>query len=298
MNTSPANFFLVGMRSKLFVPANRPELFAKAMRSGADAVCFDLEDSVIPEQKATARAQLRDFLQAKNEIDTTIVIRVNDLRTHLLADDLAAIIWAGVAVVNIPKTEHPAEVHQVAEFLSTLEGERGLPQQVAILPTIESPRGLRQAYAIASADARVAGLQLGLMDLLLPLGIRSDNNIAVQHIRLQVRLATGEAGLPCFDGAFSNIADLEGFAASGCDAHSLGFAGKSCVHPNQIPIANRIFSPTPEEIAEARRILQKANEQSSQGVGAFALDGHMIDRPVIQHAQQILQRAATAEGEQ
>ena len=223
------------MRSKLFVPGSRPALFSKAIGSAADAVCFDLEDSVLPEQKAAARAHVREFLLSKTVTQKPIVIRVNNSRSPFFAEDLAAVIWPGVAVVTIPKAEDLSEIEKVAAVLAGLEKERGIARPIAILPTIESPRGLRQAYAIANADERVIGLQLGLIDLLLPLGIRGQQGAATYHVRLQLRLAAGEAALPCFDCAFPDFKDTDGFTADAAIARSLGFSGKSCIHPSPDP---------------------------------------------------------------
>lgn len=276
------------MRSKLFVPGSRPALFSKAMDSAADAVCFDLEDSVLPEQKAAARVHVKEFLLSKAVMEKHIVIRVNDARSRFFAEDLTAIVWPRVAVVTIPKTEDSSEIEELAAALSRLEKERGIARPIAILPTIESPRGLRQAHVIASADERVTGLQLGLIDLLLPLGIEKQHSAATHHVRLQLRFAAGEAALPCFDCAFPDFKDTDGFTVDAAIARSLGFSGKSCIHPSQIPAANKIFTPTSEEIATARQILEHARQATAEGLGAFALDGRMMDQPMIRHAEEII----------
>jgi citrate lyase subunit beta/citryl-CoA lyase len=252
-------------------------------------VCFDLEDSVLPEHKAAARAHVREFLLSKTVTEKHIVIRINDLRSTFFAEDLTAVVWPGIAIVTIPKAEDSSEIEELGAVLSGLEKERGIGRPIAILPTIESPRGLRQAYAIASADERVIGLQLGLVDLFLPLNITGQQKAAAHHVRLQLRLAAGEAALPCFDCAFPDFKDVAGFTADAAIAHSLGFSGKSCIHPSQISAANKIFTPTPEEIATARQILEKAREAAAEGLGAFALGGRMIDQPMIRHAEEIIE---------
>lgn len=283
------------MRSKLFVPGNCPALFSKALRSLADAICFDLEDSVLPEQKVAARSHVKAFLQSNAAARRGIAVRVNDLRSAFFAEDMSAVVWPGVALVNVPKTEDPSEVNEVAGTLSRLEQQRGIAQAIVILPTIESPRGLRLAHAIAQADPRVAGLQLGLVDLFSHLGISAQDKTAAYHLRLQLRVAAGEAGVPCFDSAWPHFADADGFVAEAAAARSLGFSGKSCVHPSQIAVANRIFSPTAEEVDAARRIVDAAREAAAEERGVFALDGRMIDRPVIRGAEEIIQFAASLE---
>jgi citrate lyase subunit beta/citryl-CoA lyase len=279
------------MRSKLFVPGSRPALFSKALGSGADAVCFDLEDAVLPSRKAEARHNMQAFLQANPATDRAIMVRMNNSRSPFFAEDLSAIAWAGLAIVNLPKVDDPSQVEQVSAALSKLEKKRSIARSIAILPTIESPRGLRQAHAIAAADARVMGLQLGLIDLFEPLGISQKDPFAGRMIRLQLRLAAAEAALPCFDGAFPDFADMDGFAAQAELARGLGFAGKSCIHPSQIAAANRIFSPSAEEIAMAHQTVSAAHQASLEGLGAFALGGRMIDEPAVRRAKEIIHLA-------
>ncbi len=277
------------MRSKLFVPGSRPRLFSKAMDSAADAVCFDLEDSVMPAHKPAARAHVREFLLSKIATEKHIVIRVNDSRSPFFAEDLTAIVRPGVAIVTIAKAEDVSEINELAAVLSRFERERGISRPIAILPTIESPRGLRQAHAIASAHERVIGLQLGVVDLFLPLNITAQQKAATHHVRLQLRLAAGEVGLPCFDCAFPDFEDVDGFTTDAEIARSLGFSGKSCIHPSQVAAANKIFTPTAQEIATARQILEKAHHAAAEGLGAFALGGRMIDQPMIRHAEEIIE---------
>lgn len=279
------------LRSKLFVPGSCPALFSKALRSGADAVCFDLEDAVLPARKAEARHNVQAFLQANAATVPAIMVRVNNSRSPFFAEDLSATAWPGVAIIDLPKVDDPSQIEEASAALSKLENERSVARAIAILPTIESPRGLRQAHAIAEADTRVMGLQLGLIDLLEPLGVSGKDMFAGQAIRLQLRLAAAEAALPCFDSAFPNFADIDGFVAEAEAARRLGFAGKSCIHPSQIATAVRIFSPSAEEIATAHRTVNAAREASIKGLGAFALDGRMIDEPMVRRAEEIIQFA-------
>lgn len=285
------------MRSKLFVPGSRPGLFSKALHSDADVVCFDLEDAVLPAQKAEARSHVQTFLQENAAADRMVMVRVNSSRSTFFAEDISAVVWPGMKMVNLPKVEDPFEIDQLSAALSKFERERGLARCIAILPTIESPRGLRLAHSIAGTDARVAGLQLGLVDLFEPLDISAQDALAAQNIRLQLRLAAGEAALPCFDCAFPQFSDVDGFAAEAAAARSLGFSGKSCIHPNQIAAANRIFSPSAEEIAAAHRTVQAARDAAAGGLGGFALEGAMIDEPMVRRAEEIIQFAAQLNGE-
>lgn len=273
------------MRSKLFVPGTRPEFFPKAMVSAADAVCFDLEDSVLLGRKQEARALVRDFLDSLHSTRKQILIRVNGLRSGLQVDDLKAVLCPGVALLVLPKVEAAADLVVVVETMSGIEKQRGL-SPVSILATIESPRGLRVATEIAHGP-RVAGLQLGLMDLFDPLGIRRDDRQAVHSVRLALRLASGEAGIPCYDSAEPDFADHDCFKEQAIQARGLGFSGKSCIHPSQIAVANEVFSLTTEEIARAHQIV----EASRSAEGAFAMEGVMMDEPMVKRARQILREA-------
>ncbi|MHB1938312.1 MAG: HpcH/HpaI aldolase/citrate lyase family protein [Acidobacteriaceae bacterium] len=275
------------MRSKLFVPGNRPELFLKALASEADAICLDLEDAVARDRKLDARKHVREFLSSNVKTDKKLMVRVNAVRSPDFADDLAAATCSRIAMLVLPKVEDPSEVVDAASALLTIEKERNLQGPIKILATIESARGLRLAEAIGKADPRVVGLQLGLADLFEPLGINRGDKIATHQVRLQLRFAAGEAEIACFDGAFPHFADAEGFTVEAVAARSLGFAGKSCIHPGQIAIANRVFSPTPEEIAFSLRIVEAARA----GAGAFALDGRMIDEPYVRRAENIIRFA-------
>lgn len=279
------------MRSKLFVPAGRPALFPKALVSSADAICFDLEDSVLPAQKAKARNLLQEFLGSQFHTRKVILVRVNRVRSADFAEDLSVAVSSRVAMLAIPKVEDPSEIKDAASAIAALEEEHSLKVPIGILATIESARGLRLAASIASADERVVGLQLGVADLFEPLGIHQDEGVASRNVRLQLRLAGGEAGVPCFDSAFAIFKDEEGFVREAQFAKSLGFAGKSCIHPGQIEAANRIFSPSPEEVAAAVRRLDGARAAATDGAGSFAVDGRMVDAPFIRRAEAIVRLA-------
>lgn len=279
------------MRSKLFVPTSRPEFFAKALNSAADAVCFDLEDGVLRAQKDTARQLLHSFLSQPPETKKTLLVRVNAVNSADFARDLEAAMSPAVSIITLPKVQDADEVRAAADALSSIESTRGLPIPIALLPTIESPRGLRLAEAIAGASGRVVGLQLGFADLFESLNIRQNDAQARADVRLQLRFAAGEAGIPCFDSVYTDLADEEGFLQDAMAARDLGFAGKSCIHPRQIEPANRVFSPTAEEIAASKQILDAAHSASQSGQGVGVIDGRMIDEPFVRRAQAVLQVA-------
>lgn len=281
------------LRSKLFVPASRPELFAKALAGPADALSFDLEDAVQESRKEEARRTLAAFLaQAPPRPGGKIVIvRVNGLGTPHFEADLAAVASPAVEIVNLPKPESADDVRAAAAALARHERALGLTRPIGLLPNIESPRGLRRAAAIAAADPRVVGLQLGLGDLFEPFGIDRADAAAVHAIQLAVRLAAAEAGVWACDTVYGTVSDPDGYTREATAARRLGFIGKSCIHPSQVPLANAVFRPTDAEIASALRVVEAARGAETRGMGAFLVDGRMIDLPFIERARSILNAA-------
>lgn len=280
------------MRSKLFVPGTRPELFAKSLSSGADAVSLDLEDAVAHERKAEGRALAAEWLARPRPATAPVVIvRVNAQDSGHFEDDLAALVPAGLQVLNVPKLESAEQVAAAAACLQDLERQHGVSRPISILANIETPRGLRLAAEIATADPRVAGLQIGFGDLFEPNGIARHDEGALASVRLAVRLAAAEAGIPAFDGAFVGVDDPEGYRRECETARRFGLAGKSCIHPRQIATANAVFAPTAKEVERARRILSSAQEKLEAGIGAFTLDGEMVDKPFIARARAVLAQA-------
>jgi citrate lyase subunit beta / citryl-CoA lyase len=278
------------MRSKLFVPGSRPELFEKAARSPADALSFDLEDAVAKPRKAEARANVAAFLRGGRGAQT-MVVRVNGVGTEFFEDDIDAIVGAAPDMINVPMLEGAEQVRHAAAAIARAEAKHGVARAVGILANIETPRGLRLAAEIATADRRVVALQVGFGDLFEPFGIDRMEPHAVQHVRMQVRLAAAEAGIPAYDGALAVVATPETYRADAEAARLLGYAGKSCIHPTQVPIANEVFVPQAKEIARAARVVAAADDALARGVGAFVVDGDMVDGPFIDSARAVLAMA-------
>jgi len=278
------------MRSKLFVPGSRPELFAKALASEADAISFDLEDAVAEGRKAEARMLVAGFLRsdAARGSGKQLVVRVNAPGTPHFEADIRAVAVPGLGLLNLPKCESAESVRAAATALAAAEAANGVTQPARILATIESPRGLRFAAAIAASDPRIAGLQIGYLDLFEPLGIDRRDGAAVYAVMFAVRMAAGEAGVFACDGAFADIRDEQGFRAEAGMARRLGYCGKSCIHPGQVALANEVFRPSAAEIERALRVLAAAGQAGRQGQGAFTLDGEMIDAPAIRRAEAIV----------
>ncbi|WP_233829911.1 HpcH/HpaI aldolase/citrate lyase family protein [Paraburkholderia sp. ZP32-5] len=281
------------MKSKLFVPGSRPELFPKALASAADAISFDLEDAVAPDAKPRARGELQTLFAsgAPRASGKTIIVRVNAYDTPWFADDLRAIVRTGVDLINLPKPDSAAQVRDVARAIARAEQEHGLTQPIRLLLNIETPKSLRIAHELAAADERVAGLQLGLADLFEPIGIAREDSVFVRHAMFAVRVAAAEAGVFAFDSSFADIADVEGFNAEARFSRDLGYIGKSCIHPSQIALANAVFRPTDEQIAHALKVVEAARDAQQRSVGAYVVDGKMIDPPFVARAEAIVAAA-------
>ncbi len=282
------------MRSKLFVPGSRPELFDKALQGPADALSFDLEDSVAEDRKHEARAALRTLLRAgvPAGCDKTLIVRVNALDTPHFDEDVAAVVQPGLHMLNLPKPESADAVRAAAAAIGRAERANGVTRPVQLLINIETPRALRIAHELAAAHPRVAGLQLGLGDLFEPLAIGRRQSQAVFQAMFAVRLAAGEAGVFAYDAAFADIRDAEGFSAEARQARALGFIGKSCIHPSQVALANEAFQPTAQEIEAALRVVEAARNAAAAGVGAYVVDGRMVDAPFVRRAEAVVATAA------
>ena len=281
------------MRSKLFVPGSRPELFPKALAGPADAISIDLEDAVLESRKAEARGIVGGWLRehAASAVRKTLIVRVNAMETAHFEHDVRAVVQNGLHLVNLPKPESADAVRAAAAAIARAERENGVTTPVGLLLNIETPRALRQAHALASADPRVIGLQVGLADLFEPSGIGRRETAAVQQVLFAVRIAAAEAGVEAYDGAFADVQDPQGYLAEARLSRALGFAGKSCIHPSQVPLANATFQPTDAEIRHSLRVVDAAAEAAAAGQGACLVDGHMIDPPFLRRAQHVVASA-------
>ncbi|HEX2544510.1 MAG TPA: CoA ester lyase, partial [Ramlibacter sp.] len=235
-----------------------------------------------------ARDSVGAWLRELPATDKLVIVRVNAMDTPHFEADLAAVVQAGLHVLNLPKPQCADDVRAAAAALARAERANGVTRPVRLLLNIETPRALREAASIAAADARVMGLQVGLGDLFEPLGVSRREESAVRQVLFQVRMAAGEAGVDAYDGAFADVRDTQGFVAEAQLARRLGFAGKSCIHPSQVPLANEAFRPSDEEIAHALKVCQAAGDAQARGLGAWMVDGRMIDKPFLQRAQAVV----------
>lgn len=303
MNYGAARVRQLEIRSKLFVPGSKPELFRKAAASEADAISFDLEDAVPASRKDEARHAVAEYLASEGLRNGKVnIVRVNSVADDLFQFDVERVIVPGLHVLNLPKVQGWDDVLGAVRALEYWERKAGLTEEIGLLATIESPKGVRMAYEIACAHPRVVGLQIGMLDLNLSCGFESGNRTAANAVRLTVRLAASEAGICVFDSAFAKVSDPAGFRVEAEDARALGVNGKSCIHPSQVPIANEVFAPGAEEVERARKVVTAAENSGAKGNGAFLHEGDMVDLPVVERARALLARAgqkqmaAVAEG--
>ncbi len=285
------------VRSKLFVPGARPELFPKALATAADALSFDLEDAVRPEQKLQARDQVAEAVRSALSLPRRplLIVRVNSLDSDWFDADVQATVAAGPDWINLPKAASAADVHRAVAALHAAESAVGRSTPIGLLVNIETAAALQHAVEIGAAHPRVVGLQLGLGDLFEPLGIDRRDPANVHAAMFALRLAAGAAGVFAYDGAFADIADSAGFQAEAAMSRRLGFAGKSCIHPSQVALANEAFSPGAEELDAARRLVGAAQAAQAAGLGAFSFEGRMVDAPFVQRAQALLASTVSSE---
>ncbi|WP_431273684.1 HpcH/HpaI aldolase/citrate lyase family protein [Variovorax ureilyticus] len=267
------------VRSLLFVPGHQGARFDKACQSGADAIVLDLEDAVPLDRKDEARAQVVQWLavRSKGSASPQIAIRVNGAETPWHADDLAVCASAGVDALMLPKSEDPAVLRAVAARLPA----------VALLPLVETARGMARLKEIAAAPG-VQRLVFGTIDFQADLDIEGEG-LELLYFRSRMVLASRVAGIqPPVDGVSTTIDDAGRIEADALQARRLGFGAKLCIHPKQVAMVNRGFSPTPAQIDWARRVIEA---DAASGGAPVAVDGKMVDRPVVLKAQALLRGA-------
>lgn len=280
-------------RSSLFVPVNVERFLAKASQRGADALILDLEDSIAPGDKESARALVPAAVERlRREGRSDVLVRINQ-PLELAVRDLEAAVIPGVDAILVTKVEGPDHLRLLDELVTRIEAKRGLPEgQLRFMGLVEAPGPLARAHEIARATPRLMSLSLGAEDYATAIGGQPTEEVLLMP-KQQILQAARAAGLLAMGtiGTVAGFGDLEGYERIVRRSAAFGFAGASCIHPAQVPILNKGFSPSPEEVAEAERIVAMDREAAAQGRGSFALDGKMIDIPVVQRAEALLARA-------
>ena len=271
----------------LFFPGSKRELFPKAIATAAWQVCADLEDSVTPEEKSSARASVLELLAEEADC-ARLVVRINHPSTADGVRDLEALAGLGRRpsrlTVMLPKIDASTQVDEVRAFLAADLGE------VSFIPIVETARGLARVEEIAAARD-VSALLFGSLDLSVALGCAREWE-ALLYARSRCVLAARLAGVGLVDAPYFDVGDADGLRFEAGRARRLGFTGKAAIHPSQVAVIDSVFAPTEDEVERARRIVSVFERE---GRGAFLLDGVMIDRPVVEAARRVLGRSLEEE---
>jgi citrate lyase subunit beta/citryl-CoA lyase len=278
------------IRSLLFAPASKPDVLRKLPRSVPDAVALDLEDAVPPDGKPAAREHAREVgaeLAAEHPA-LSVYVRVNPVPTEWFLDDLATGVSPAITGVIVPKLESAEQVATVAAALV----DAGL-ERLHVLAGIESAAGVDRVRDLLVPPVAVA--YFGAEDYIADLGgVRTPGNTEVLYARSRVALAARLGGVPALDQVVTAIDADDRFLDEAAEGRSLGFAGKLCIHPGQVALANRAFSSSPEAVARARRLLAAYDDAVARGEAAIAFDGQMVDEPVARHARTVIAAADEA----
>ena len=285
------------MRSMLFVPGDRPERFAKAAASGADAVILDLEDAVVPEKRPQARLEIAAYL-ASAERNVPLWVRINPVDTDDALGDLAAVIDARPDGVVLPKARDGADVHRASHWLEAHEARCGFAiGSVGLIPLItESAGALLNAASFAVLPARVAGLTWGAEDLAADIGAFGNKSpdgeyeLTYALARSMCLLAAAAAGVPAIDTVDTEFKDVAAIERRARASRRQGFAGKLAIHPGQLAPIHAAFSPSDDEVRWAERVL--AAFRAAPGTGAVAFEGGMLDKPHLRQAERVLAAAS------
>jgi citrate lyase subunit beta/citryl-CoA lyase len=281
------------LRSLLFAPGDHARRVEKCLTLPADAVILDLEDAVAATGKVAARARVVEALGQPRR--PRAYVRVNALGTEWSYGDFVAVVSAGLDGIVLPKAESASDLLTAEWLLSALERERGLPVGgVDLIPIIETALGWSRLGEIARSGTRVRRLAFGAGDFTLDLGITwSNDETELLSYRNAFVVESRAAGIePPIDTVWIDLPDTEAFGRSAQRARALGFQGKLCIHPDQVPVVNRVFRPGDAEVGHARRVVEAFADAERQGLAAIRVDGRFVDYPIVDQARRLLARVA------
>lgn len=276
----------------MFIPGNNPSMMQDAYIYHPDSIMLDLEDSVTMAEKDAARMLVHNALKTIDYGNIERVVRINPLNTPYGKKDVEALVKGGVDVIRMPKTETADEVREVEAEIERVEKELGCVGRTQIMAAIESALGIVNAYDIATASKRMMGIALGAEDYSANLKTqRTKEGTELQLARETIVVAARAAGIDALDTVFSNLNDMEAFRNEVELIKRMGFDGKSIINPRQIEIINEVFAPKEKDIEKARTILAAIKEAAEKGSGVIAVNGKMVDRPVVIRAQRTIDLA-------
>ena len=286
--------YLMPLRSSLYVPAHRESLIPKALATGADAIIMDLEDACPPAEKAAGRKVAREAMESLDWGKAKATIRINSMETNLWQEDLNTIVCKQLYAVRMPKTEAAEQIRRIDAILGYLEALRGLPQgSIKLAPSLESPKGILNALDIANASPRVAvlgggdGLDYHAQMHSERMADRMERFYAQSFI-LHVCHATGIRPVMAI---YPVVNDIEGLIKDSEWGRSMGFVGRSCIHPSHVKPINEVFSPKPEKLEWARRVVTAIKQGREKGYSEVTLDGELIGPPTIIEVKRIFANA-------
>ena len=281
------------LRSLLFVPGNNQRFLEKAKTLSADIICFDLEDSVPLEEKKSARNLIKEVLGKRSDYHAEIYVRTNSPVSGMINDDLAAIVQKGIDGIVIPKVNNVSEIKKIEKNLATLEKKRKL-KPIELMASIESAEGVVNSYSIASSSKRVSALIFGVFDLLNDLGVEYTKEAeGAKYARAKIPIDAKAAGKYALDAIWQDLNDVSGLEQDCTLAKSLGYAGKTIIHPNQIQAVHGKFYPTTHEIEWAKKVISAYESAKKTRKGATKVEGKMIDEVHFKRAQALLASVGT-----
>ena len=276
-------------RSLIFVPGNNSRFLEKAKKLRADIVCLDLEDSVPDDEKKSARELVKSALKSSKSYESRIFVRTNSPASGNIPPDLDQVIQKGIDGIVIPKVDDIEDMKTIEKILSRLEKARRL-EPVQIIPSIESAKGVVNAYDIASFGNRVSALVFGVFDLLNDLGIEyTKESAGARYSREKIPVDARAAGVAAIDAIWQDLKDSKGLKKDCKIGRSLGYSGKSIIHPDQIPVVHESFHPNKNEILWANKVCKAYLKSAKKSKGATTVDGKMIDEVHFKQAQALLE---------
>ena len=276
-------------RSLIFVPGNNPRFLEKAKTLQADIVCFDLEDSVPDDEKKTARKLIKTALKSRKSYASSIFVSTNSPISGKIPSDLKEIIQKGIDGIVVPKVNNVKEMKKIEKTLSSLEKTRKL-KQIQIIPSIESTEGVVNTYGIASFGKRVSAIVFGVFDLLNDLGIEyTKEPEGAKYSRRKIPVDAKAAGVAAIDAIWQDLKDSKGFDKDCKIGKSLGYSGKSVIHPDQILKVHKLFYPNKSEILWAEKVCEAYLDSTKKGTGATTVEGKMIDEVHFKQAKALLE---------
>ncbi len=277
-------------RSRLYLPGAEPKYFINAALHAPDAIILDLEDSVHPSEKDSARLLVRNALRAVDFGNCERMVRINQLPLGLA--DLEEIVPERPDLILIPKTETPEQVQDVARKIAETKRQHAIVEPIWLMPILESALGIESAFAIAKAGDTVVALTIGLEDYTADLGVvKTSEGSESLYARTRLVNAAKAAGVQAIDSVFGNVADMDGLRAWGQRSRAMGFEGMGCIHPGQIAVIHEAFAPSQTEIDKALKIVAAFEDAKARGLGVVSLGSKMIDPPVVNRALKLVERA-------